>query len=162
MSYVEIPRLSPRPKARRSELQPFVTFTRNKQIQFSLAATTILRQAGIEAVTLFWDQDERKLAMKAVPQNAGPNAYRIFFAKGDREAQIGASRLVRRLNIDLSQHVRLPLNYNADAEFFSELTIPAQLLRTTHEIEPERIFNDRRCVEETQHAMLDAVQRSAP
>ncbi len=103
---------------------PAITFTKIGQIAFNQAASRILQKEALETLLLLWDPKEKKLALKSTANKKDARAYTIRFNDKGNGASFSAKTFLDYAGIDYRERRPLPININANSEYFVELEIP--------------------------------------
>jgi len=103
---------------------PMLSFSKLGQIQFNQSASRIMQKETIETILLLWDAKEKKLAMKMTSNKKDLRSYTIRYNDKGNGATFSAKTFLDHIGIDYSQRKGIPININANSEYFLEVAIP--------------------------------------
>jgi len=83
-----------------------------------------MQKETIETILLLWDAKEKKLAMKMTSNKKDLRSYTIRYNDKGNGATFSAKTFLDHIGIDYSQRKGIPININANSEYFLEVAIP--------------------------------------
>jgi hypothetical protein len=106
---------------------PTLAITVSGRIALNAAAVRILVAIGAKSVLLFWDKENRKLAMKAVHEK-DRNAFVVSIVR-NTSAKLWAKSFLAHIGWSAPRRETMAATWDAQKEMF-EVTLPLNCLRT--------------------------------
>jgi hypothetical protein len=90
---------------------PMLALAPNGRIALNAAACRILDDAGVKSVTVLWDADARKLALRG--STGGGDSYALTFTPDRHSASLAAKAFMRHIGWDAKERRVFPAAWNA-------------------------------------------------
>lgn len=103
---------------------PTLSLTLDGRIGINAAGIRVLREVGVKAVLLLWDQANHRLAIKAT-HKSDRNAYAVSVAPDNHSGSITAKSFLAHIRWDAPERVNLPATWNESEKMF-EVQLPLQ------------------------------------
>jgi len=95
-------------------------------VAVNAAACRLLLEARVKAVVTLWDEENRKIGVKAAGKGE-PNAFTVTFATGLHAGGFRAKSFFDHIGWHAKQRIGLPATWNATEKMF-EVLLPEQHL----------------------------------
>jgi hypothetical protein len=104
--------------------EPALSLVPDGRIALNAAAVRKLADAGVKSVLLLWDQDKRKIALKAAAKG-DKNAYAVSVVRGTYSGSLRAMSFLNHIGWRVPKRTLLPATWDEKERMF-EITLPSQ------------------------------------
>jgi hypothetical protein len=105
---------------------PTLSIAAGGRVAFNVAACRILIDGKVTAVTILWDRNRNRIAVKAASKN-DKNSFTVTFTGGNHSASFTAKLFLRHIGWNGSKRIALATTWNA-AERMFEAALPAEFV----------------------------------